>query len=431
MRSKKAAGNSSPPTNVVQLRLSSLIVLCAGLVAATTIGTGALVFGLIQMEAGRPNRLTRIPFGQPTPLNTSKPDANPPWGELIKLDLEVEQPDEYVAFEPVSNRVTQWFFPGQTPVQVRESLQTAGLDARQIESALTPTAVSVTADATMLTPDVELIRSLTAEVRKHLYTRLAQSDRNRYMRFPYCFMTNRTEEFFAKSGVAPEVINLVAKLTYERNGSFYFSDVDTVMNTIPTSEARLHFFKTLSRSSVVMARLRVRPDTDVEKLIGYWSGNKLVRQKDLKPLLESLRRSDEGGTVSLLYFLPPFARERLYTTPMPSSPGDPNMDCHWSTMNFFNSEPDFRFSDVMYTAAYVKTNYYPVAQPTSYGDIVFFLDSDGNAIHSAVYIADDIVFTKNGNNYAQPWVLMRLPNLMAIYCITDPHRIACYRNKNS
>src|SRR6187402_2853882 len=115
MSNKEAAGNSSQPTNVIQLRLSSLMVLCAGLVAATAIGTGALVFGLIQMEASRPNRLTSIPFGQPTPFNTPKPDTNPPWGELIKLDLEVEQPDEYVAFEPVSNRVTQWFFPGQTP----------------------------------------------------------------------------------------------------------------------------------------------------------------------------------------------------------------------------------------------------------------------------------------------------------------------------
>ncbi len=407
------------------------MVLCAGLIAATAIGTGVLVFGLIQMEASRPNRLTGIPFGQPTPLNATKPDPTPPWGELIKSDLEVEQPDEYVAFEPVSNRVTQWFFPGQTPVQVRESLQTAGFNARQIDSALTPTAVSVTADATILTPDAELVRALTAEVRKHLYTELARSDRNRYMRFPYCFMTNRTEEFFAKSGVAPEVINLVTKLTYERNGSYYFSDVETVMNEIPSSKARLHFFKTLSRSSVVMARLRVRPDTDVEKLLGYWSGNKLVRQKDLKPLLESVKRRDEGGSISLMYLLPPFARERLYTSPLPSSPGDPNMDCHWSAMNFFSSQPDFRFSDLTYTAAYVKTNFYPVAQPTSYGDIVFLLDSEGNAIHSAVYIADDIVFTKNGNNYAQPWVLMRLPNLLALYSVTDTPRIACYRNKNS
>jgi len=427
MSNKESADATVKPTHIIHLKLSSLIGLCICLVAGTAVSTALLLFGLLQFT--QPH--SGIAFGQPSPLSATKPDTSPPWGELIKKDLEVEQPDEYVAFEPVSNRVTQWFFPGQTPVQVRERLQTAGLNAKQIDSALAPTAVTLAANETILTPGNELIHSLTAEVRKNLYTELAQSDRNRYMRFPYCFMTNRAEEFFAKSGIAPEIISQVAKLTYERKGNFYFSDVETVMNQIPTSEARLHFFKTLSRSSVVMARLRIRPDTDIEKLLGYWSGNKFVRQKDLKPLLESMKRCDEGGTVSLMYLLPPFARERLYTSPLPSSPGDPNMDCHWSAMNFFNSEPDFRFSDLTYTAAYIKTNYYPVAQPTSYGDIVFLLDPSGNAIHSAVYIADDIVFTKNGNNYAQPWVLMRLPNLLGLYNVTDMPRIACYRHKNS
>ncbi|MGC3957295.1 MAG: hypothetical protein QM813_04805 [Verrucomicrobiota bacterium] len=427
MSTKEAGQVAVNPTNIIQLKLSSLIGLCVCLVTASAVTTTLLMFGLLKFNQPHEG----LAFGQPPPLPATRSDTNPPWGELIKFDLEVEQPDEYVAFEPVSNRVTRWVFPDQTPAQVRTSLQTAGFNAKQIESALTPSAVTTAPDATLITPNSELIHSLTAEVRKNLYTELAHTDRNRYMRFPYCFMTNHAEEFFAKSGVAPEVISHVAKLTYERYGNYYFSDVETVLNQIPTSEARLHFFKTLSRSSVVMARLRVRPNTDIEKLIGYWAGNKLVRQKDLKPLLESLKRCDEGGTVSVMYLLPPFARERLFTTPFPSSPGDPSMDCHWSAMNFFNSEPDFRFSDLTYTAAYVKTNYYPVAQPTAYGDIVFLLDPSGNAIHSAVYIADDIVFTKNGNNYAQPWVLMRLPNLIGLYSVTDTPRIACYRHKNS
>jgi hypothetical protein len=432
MSSKESVERGTHPTTVVHLKVSYLVVLCVCLVAATAICTSLLVLGVMQMELGQPFSRTTpapIPFGHATPLSAVKLETNPPWGELVKLDLEVEQPEEYVAFEPISNRIVRWFFPGQNPAQVRTLFQTAGLNSQQIESALATSSTSPS--ETIITPTPELINSLSPEMRRHLYTELAQTDSNRYMRFPYCFMTNRAEEFFAKSGVAPEVVAAVDRLTYERNGNFYFSDVETVMNYIPSNEARLLFFKTLSRSSVVMARLRVRPETDVDKLVAYWSGSKFVRQKDLKPLLESLQRRDEGGTVSLLYLLPPFARERLYTSPLPSNQGDPNMDCHWTAMNFFNSEPDFQFSDLSYTAAYVKTNYYPVAQPTSYGDIVFLLDQNGNAIHSAVYIADDIVFTKNGNNYAQPWVLMRLPNLLALYSVTDTPRVACYRHKNS
>lgn len=427
MSKKESAAAVSGQANVIQLKLSSLIVLCVTLIVATAICTGLMAFGLVRSLPER----SSVGFGQPSPLTALKPETNPPWGELVKFDLEVEQPDEYVAFEPISNRVAQWFFPNRSPAQVRELLQKNGLNSKQLEQALAPAVVIEQNQQTVLTPTLELIRSLSPEVRKHLYTELAQVDHNRYMRFPYCFMTNRVEEFFAKSGVPANIVELVSQLTYERNGSFYFSDVEGVLNQIPSSEERQLFFKTLSRSSVVMARVRVRPDTDVDKLLGYWSGNKLVRQKDLKPLLESIKRRDEGGTVSLVYFLPPFARERLFTSPLPSQPGDPNMDCHWTAMNFFNTEPDYRFSDLSYTAAYVKTNYYPIAQPTSYGDIVFLLDANGNAIHSAVYIADDIVFTKNGNNYAQPWVMMRLPNLLSLYSVSETPRVACYRQKNS
>jgi len=427
MSNKESAAESSSPKNVIQLKLSSLIGLCVALIAATAICTGLIAYAFVHSMQPR----SALGFGQPSPLTALKPETNPPWGELVKYDLEVEQPDEYVAFEPISNRVAQWFFPGCNPAQVRELLQANGLNSKQIEQALASAAVVAENNQTVLTPSLELVRSLSPEVRRHLYTELARTDRNRYMRFPYCFMTNRAEEFFAKSGMSADIIEMVSKLTYERNGTFYFSDVELVLNQIPVSEDRQLFFKTLSRSSVVMARLRVRPDTDVDKLLGYWAGNRFVRQKDLKPLLESVKRRDEGGTVSLVYLLPPFARERLFTSPLPSQPGDPNMDCHWTAMNFFNSEPDYHFSDLSYTAAYVKTNYYPIAQPTAYGDIVFLLDHDGNAIHSAVYIADDIVFTKNGNNYAQPWVMMRLPNLLSLYSISDTPRVACYRHKNS
>jgi len=98
---------------------------------------------------------------------------------------------------------------------------------------------------------------------------------------------------------------------------------------------------------------------------------------------EALKRSPEGGSIGIFYFLPPFARQRLYTYPLPPKPGDPVMDCHWSTMNFFNETPDNRFCDPQYTVACLQTNYYEIAKPTTYGDCVFVLNKEGNAIHSA------------------------------------------------
>ena len=60
----------------------------------------------------------------------------------------------------------------------------------------------------------------------------------------------------------------------------------------------------------------------------------------------------------------------------------------------------------------------------------FLLDKNGNAIHSAVYLADDIVFTKNGNNYTQPWMLMHLKDLIAEYTTDVATGMAVYRDRS-
>ena len=137
-----------------------------------------------------------------------------------------------------------------------------------------------------------------------------------------------------------------------------------------------------------------------------------------------------AGRRASCFFLPPFARERLYTYPLPSQAGDPVMDCHWSTMNFFNEVPDNRFSDPKYTTDFLLANFYKIAHASAYGDRIFLLDKNGNAIHSAVYLADDIVFTKNGNNFAQPWMLMHLKDLMAEYTTDVEPGVVVYRDKN-
>ena len=106
------------------------------------------------------------------------------------------------------------------------------------------------------------------------------------------------------------------------------------------------------------------------------------------------------------------------------------MDCHWSTMNFFNEVPDDHYNDSAYMVKCLLTNYYQIAAPTQYGDVILFLNDEGNnAVHSAVYLAGDLVFTKNGNNMAQPWMVMHLPELTEKYESDGPAKIVVYRNR--
>lgn len=146
-------------------------------------------------------------------------------------------------------------------------------------------------------------------------------------------------------------------------------------------------------------------------------------------MLEALKTSPEGGTLSLLYLLPKFARERLYTFPLPSQPTAPMMDRHWTTFNFHNETPDSRFNDPKYTIPYIGTNYYRIAAPSIYGDILLLINEKNEIKHSAMYLAGDLVFTKNGSSYRQPWMLMHIPDLLATYPAQPPIRAVYMRRK--
>jgi hypothetical protein len=63
------------------------------------------------------------------------------------------------------------------------------------------------------------------------------------------------------------------------------------------------------------------------------------------------------------------------------------------------------------------------------GDILLLLNSRNEVKHSAVYLADDLVFTKNGNNYRQPWMIMHIPDLLATYPATPPMQVVYMRLK--
>ena len=63
---------------------------------------------------------------------------------------------------------------------------------------------------------------------------------------------------------------------------------------------------------------------------------------------------------------------------------------------------------------------------------MFFLDAkNGDAFHSCVYIADDIVFTKNGRNVLSPWIFMKLDEVKKIYLFDDNGRIQGFRAKTA
>lgn len=105
-------------------------------------------------------------------------------------------------------------------------------------------------------------------------------------------------------------------------------------------------------------------------------------------------------------------------------------DCHWTSLNFFNFRPRDYYLDTRLASMHVLESYETVNPPYAYGDVLMFMTEAGNALHSCVYIADDIVYTKNGENMASPWLLMKISDVKRVYSHEHQTKIQGYRMKS-
>jgi len=422
---KKMDGPETRGTEMFVCRPLTLAVLCAVLVLAGGVlgsGLGRFLPGPAAKKAGPVSDRTDTP-------DTPAAGEIPPWGELVTTDLWIERPTEYLAWELETNRPAQWFFDGHAPARVRELMLASGLSASQADLALAPGRVSVTSAGTTVRPGDELVFSLTPPARAALYAAQPRNEANRYIAVPFQYQGSSAVEWLSQSGLDDAEIARFQQLVYPKGRLQCFSDLEVMLRTLPSDRKRLALLKAVSRQPAVFARVRVRPDTDVDKLLGYWTPG--ARAKDVRPLLESFTRTPDGGLVSLVYLLPPFARERLFTFPAASAGRDDTvMDCHWTAMNFFNEEPDHRFSEPGYMLRQVETNYYTLGQPTQCGDLLLIIRGGTNVLHSAIFLADDLFFTKNGNNVNQPWTVMRRRDLAASYVQDSASDLYFYRHKS-
>jgi hypothetical protein len=197
-----------------------------------------------------------------------------------------------------------------------------------------------------------------------------------------------------------------------------FSDPGTLLRQLPSEDSKFRFISTLHRKVTYVAKLKVDQRTDLDSVEAYWQFKQ--RRHDLRPLLESLARVPGGASLDVVHLLPPFARRRLYRYPDPAETRVLAQDCHYSSLNFFNEVPDARLADTAYQTEVFHNQYAQVDQPR-FGDVVALCreGKDGAStvvmVHSAVYLADKLVFTKNGKDPSQPWILMKLDALVDRY----------------
>ena len=63
----------------------------------------------------------------------------------------------------------------------------------------------------------------------------------------------------------------------------------------------------------------------------------------------------------------------------------------------------------------LRRDYYIVEGNYQLGDVIALLDAEGDLYHVVVYLADDLVFTKNGTSPLAPWTIMPLQRVKDYY----------------
>lgn len=347
-----------------------------------------------------------------------------PWGEMEYSRIVIEPPDELMAVDYTADP-TLWNFAGFDASRLEQLWLQASLNDAQLKALRDPAIQTFTKDGITVAPGDDLVLGLSPASRAIIYNRLAELPGNPLHNEPFRFRAEMLDEWFENSGVSEPVVARIKQLLYRRGNSLIFSDPKLVLPMLPTAADRVLLVKTLARKSTLLVKVRIRPDSDIEDIARYWSTGH--RRKDVKPLLHSLSHHRGGMTIDVVHLLPRFARGLLYTYPTSDTPREQSPDCHWTSMNFFNDPPDQRFDDIDYLKEVLTKAYTPVQGRPAMGDLLVMTKPNGEVIHSCIYLADEIVFTKNGRAPSIPWTLTTLPDLQAFYPVHPALEVRVFR----
>ncbi len=382
-------------------------------------------------------RTARVTVGGSTPPKV--PSAVPaafrarpgPWGELEYFTVYLEASVATLKSMDLQTYETLWRFVGYSEDQVAALFSSAQIPAELQAELLDRKKWRREEKDIVVLPSQEVLLGLSPEARSAIYQVLGRWGENPFHHEPHLVAGEGVRDWLARARLPEEIVATIEKGAYFRNKNLVFADTPLVLRMVQTEEERLKIRKALSRTPSLVVKLKLNPGTEIAKIAEYWGG--YSRTKDVQPFLESISEIPGVNVVDIIHLLPTGVRRLLYTFPSPSHGRSGYYpDCHWSSLNFGNFDPLERLGDPVLATAYTLENYsrIPAGQSFRFGDVLFLMDGNtGNAVHSCVFLADDIVYTKNGRSPTQPWVLMKLDDVVSFYSMYYQPQLACYRRK--
>lgn len=353
-----------------------------------------------------------------------------PWGDVTCVPITISPPLEFVAeTRPAGKTPVAWRFPRMNRNAMARFLTQFSLSEGLRQSLLADAQSDAATGGQVVFPGRERVLGLSPDDRAGLYFALGQFGENLDQQRAFRSCGASTEAWFHNVRLSAHTLRLIRPLVYRLGRIMLFADLRTVEPDLASETERRLLIKALSQQRTFLLRLNVTADTNIEALVQYWG--RRGQAKDIRPILESLariNRDEEGEDIGISHLLPPFARSRIFTYPLPlDSALAVSRDCHWTALNFLAETPDDAYCDMAAVAKAIASEYHRVYRDFRVGDMALFFNGPNTYIHSAVYIADDIYFTKNGPAATHPWMFMSLQDLEDFYLTLTPLRVEHYR----
>jgi hypothetical protein len=359
----------------------------------------------------------------------SKYDSQPgPWGILELVQVTLSPPVGLTKYYKQETKLGSWLFPGCAPLQVEGLLREFGCSPKLAGRLLTETNISYTFEGTELHPDAKLILELEPATRTRLYEWLANASEYSTQFNAFRYFGESLDSWLENAKLKPATIELVRPFVYQHGYFLKFADLGAIIPQINDEREVSLLMKALSREITLKVRLNLNNEDDLESLVSYWGRNH--RENDVRPILESFAHFEDEHMVDIVHLLPPLPRKLLYTFPRhANNAAFQKQTCYWTALNFFNDLADDRWLNLLEVNRQVVNEWSPISDTPRFGDLALFIDNSERAYHAAVYVADDILFTKNGPSVVRPWMFTHENYLRHFYYRDEPLQVRYYRHR--
>lgn len=350
--------------------------------------------------------------------------GNPgPWGRLTLRPIFLEPPLEEVSVADRFVGPVVWDFPETSVADLVTKLTELGFNRDEIES-LKDQRWEIGPDGIRLYPPDAFVEEMEIPVRTATYNYLW----DRGIEKGSVTIERNEISYLDLQDFPPFVEDYFQRFSYVQGKGLVFSDSQLIAHRLPSTEERARYIKRACRTQGLIVNLELDADSNLEALADYWSLP--ATAGSVLPLLRSVVHQGPGTfELDISRLLPPLARTYLNSYVQPEDIVRTDLpDCYWTALNFSRQQPSRRALDFDGIAYYLNSDYVSVGAPHRFGDVMALLDQDGEYVHAYVYIADDIVFTKNGRSALYPWILMRESDMMVRYSDKEVVRVG-FRSK--